>query len=164
MAAFYSASSPLPPGETGAMVSSTLKLGISILNGGNAEVQQVTRVGERVRVGVPKWLPGLPHPHLLPASSAENAGLSEGQEGSGLLPEYPGADADLQVGPCLSSSSAFLGGCVLLPWAIPVLLIVSRARESDLHRGVRILELTRRVSGRPNVTSCKDELQVGAIP
>lgn len=33
---------PFPPGETGAMVSSTLKLGISILNGGNAEVQQVT--------------------------------------------------------------------------------------------------------------------------
>lgn len=32
-----------PPGETGAMVSSTLKLGISILNGGNADVQQVTR-------------------------------------------------------------------------------------------------------------------------
>lgn len=27
-------------GETGAMVSSTLKLGISILNGGNADVQQ----------------------------------------------------------------------------------------------------------------------------
>lgn len=35
-----------PPGETGAMVSSTLKLGISILNGGNADVQQVT---ERTR-------------------------------------------------------------------------------------------------------------------
>lgn len=33
---------PPPPGETGAMVSSTLKLGISILNGGNADVQQVT--------------------------------------------------------------------------------------------------------------------------
>lgn len=30
------------------MVSSTLKLGISILNGGNAEVQQVTRVGGQV--------------------------------------------------------------------------------------------------------------------
>lgn len=33
---------PPAPGETGAMVSSTLKLGISILNGGNADVQQVT--------------------------------------------------------------------------------------------------------------------------
>jgi len=29
-------------GETGCMVSSTLKLGISILNGGNCEVQQVS--------------------------------------------------------------------------------------------------------------------------
>lgn len=28
-------------GEPGAMVSSTLKLGISILNGGNSDVQQV---------------------------------------------------------------------------------------------------------------------------
>lgn len=38
---------PPPPGETGAMVSSTLKLGISILNGGNADVQQVTGEGTR---------------------------------------------------------------------------------------------------------------------
>jgi hypothetical protein len=36
------------------MVSSTLKLGISILNGGNAEVQQVTEgqgIGRRARKG-----------------------------------------------------------------------------------------------------------------
>lgn len=33
-----------------------------------------------------------------PAPSVENAGLSKGQEGSGLLPEYPGADANVQVG------------------------------------------------------------------
>lgn len=38
----------LPPaGETGAMVSSTLKLGISILNGGNADVQQVVGKGSQ---------------------------------------------------------------------------------------------------------------------
>lgn len=80
------------------MVSSTLKLGISILNGGNAEVQQVTRAGAG---GCSLVAPRSLHPHLLLASSAENAGLSEGQEGSGLLPEYPGADADMQVGPCL---------------------------------------------------------------
>lgn len=30
-----------PAGETGPMVSTTLKLGISILNGGNSEVQRV---------------------------------------------------------------------------------------------------------------------------
>lgn len=30
-------------GEPGAMVSSTLKLGISILNGGNSDVQQVNK-------------------------------------------------------------------------------------------------------------------------
>lgn len=34
-------------GEPGAMVSSTLKLGISILNGGNSDVQQVKRPYER---------------------------------------------------------------------------------------------------------------------
>lgn len=33
----------LVSGEPGAMVSSTLKLGISILNGGNSDVQQVKR-------------------------------------------------------------------------------------------------------------------------
>lgn len=89
------------------MVSSTLKLGISILNGGNAEVQQVTRVGGQVSgCGwvFPSGSQVSPTPISLPPSSTENAGLSEGQEGSGLLPEYPGADADMQVGPCLPSS------------------------------------------------------------
>lgn len=32
-------------GETGPMVSTTLKLGISILNGGNSEVQRVSIPG-----------------------------------------------------------------------------------------------------------------------
>lgn len=80
------------------MVSSTLKLGISILNGGNADVQQVTGEGtweEAKRGGGSPVTPTSPAP---PASSVENAGLSEGQEGSGLLPEYPGTDADVQVG------------------------------------------------------------------
>lgn len=88
------------------MVSSTLKLGISILNGGNAEVQQVTRtqdLGRRVKgVGVggcSRVAPRFPPPPSPAASPAENAGLSEGQEGSGLLPEYPGTYADMQVGP-----------------------------------------------------------------
>lgn len=42
---FVPCSPPHPAGETGAMVSSTLKLGISILNGGNANVQQVAGEG-----------------------------------------------------------------------------------------------------------------------
>lgn len=41
--------SPLVSGEPGAMVSSTLKLGISILNGGNSDVQQVNRAYESFR-------------------------------------------------------------------------------------------------------------------
>ena len=43
--------------------------------------------------------------------SAENAGLPEGQEGSWLLPEYPGTDANLQVG---SSAHLQLSGLVWL--------------------------------------------------
>lgn len=49
---FFLSLSLRPPGETGAMVSSTLKLGISILNGGNAEVQQVTESWEE---GLRAW-------------------------------------------------------------------------------------------------------------
>lgn len=37
-------------GEPGAMVSSTLKLGISILNGGNSDVQQVRTPWEDLKV------------------------------------------------------------------------------------------------------------------
>lgn len=40
--------SHLIAGEPGAMVSSTLKLGISILNGGNSDVQQVRKPSESI--------------------------------------------------------------------------------------------------------------------
>jgi hypothetical protein len=43
-----------------------------------------------------------PPPPSPATSTAENAGLPEGQEGSGLLPEYPGADANVQVGVSLT--------------------------------------------------------------
>lgn len=62
-----------------------------------------------------------------PASSAENVGLSEGQEGSWLLPEYTGADADMQVGSSAYLSVKLFGVAVpppLVPFPVPVLLLV----------------------------------------
>lgn len=57
--------------------------------------------------------------------SAENVGLSEGQEGSWLLPEYPGADADMQVGSSIYHLVKLFGATVppLLP--LPVLVLLS---------------------------------------
>lgn len=43
----------LGSGEPGAMVSSTLKLGISILNGGNSDVQQVKTLNSHIFVVTP---------------------------------------------------------------------------------------------------------------
>lgn len=79
-------------GDTGPMVTTTLKLGISILNGGNSEVQRV-RVLESThfRLFQDECLK-----YFTPLL-AENAGVSEGQEGCGLLPESAGTDADMLV-------------------------------------------------------------------
>lgn len=112
------------------MVSSTLKLGISILNGGNADVQQVT---EGTWEGEPKKVRGscvTPSSSSSPTSSAENVGLSEGQERSWLLPEYPGADADMQVGSSEYLLVKLFGVAVpppLVPLPVPVLLLVPGA-------------------------------------
>lgn len=73
-------------GEPGAMVSSTLKLGISILNGGNSDVQQVLKK-DNVQVLCTVLISqqydlNLCGRFLLTRKSsclcAENAGLSEG--------------------------------------------------------------------------------------
>lgn len=59
------------------MVSSTLKLGISILNGGNSDVQQV-RVWPKAYLGR-VFIDDEQHLNPFPRSDfAENAGLSEG--------------------------------------------------------------------------------------
>lgn len=83
-------------GETGPMVTTTLKLGISILNGGNSEVQRVCSQSIKAlamnQMTVTK-LNLISSSPLLP----ENAGVPEGQEGRGLLLESPGTDADLLV-------------------------------------------------------------------
>lgn len=57
------------------------------------------------------------------APSAENAGLSEGQEGSWLLPEYPGADADMQVGSSVYLLVKLFGAAVPL-LLLPLLVLV----------------------------------------
>lgn len=79
------------------MVSTTLKLGISILNGGNSEVQRVCPFNINTynyKFGdTSKEDPLLNYPYLL----TENAGVLKGQEGCGLLFECPGIDADLLV-------------------------------------------------------------------
>lgn len=54
-----------------------------------------------------------------PVPSAENAGLSEGQEGSWLLPEHPGTDADMQVG-CSVFLLAKLFGVAVPPLLVPL--------------------------------------------
>lgn len=61
------------------MVSSTLKLGISILNGGNSDVQQV-RLSPKVDLGRAQIDDDEQPLNCSPAPSvfAENAGLSEG--------------------------------------------------------------------------------------
>lgn len=78
------------------MVTTTLKLGISILNGGNSEVQRVSVSPSR-----PEPLIQFKSPNerssILPPVLPENAGVPAGQEGRGLFLESPGTDADVQV-------------------------------------------------------------------
>lgn len=123
------------------MVSSTLKLGISILNGGNVEVQQVTDAQDLGKNGVGgMWRGGwvsprsLQHPPVSCHFAAENAGLPEGQEGSGLLSEHPGAHANMQVGPL-----AAVQFCSPPTWAA-VVPPPSWARKRDRGRGAQMLE------------------------
>ncbi|XP_054043676.1 LOW QUALITY PROTEIN: ryanodine receptor 1-like, partial [Rissa tridactyla] len=84
-------------GERGAMVSSTLKLGISILNGGNAQVQQVGGGGPRggplspcpgvPRVPTSPWLcvPMSPRPHV-PRSACPRVWVSPCPHGVPMSP------------------------------------------------------------------------------
>lgn len=75
------------------MVSSTLKLGISILNGGNCDVQQV-----RVSPGKSFKCDDEQRQNCFhPSVFTENVGLSEGQKRCWFLPQHSVPDADLQV-------------------------------------------------------------------
>lgn len=83
-------------GETGPMVTTTLKLGISILNGGNSEVQRVCVLCKGLESEEITSSDELKSEFPSPLFS-ENAGIPEGQEGCGLLFKSAGTDADLLV-------------------------------------------------------------------
>lgn len=80
------------PGRLGAMVTVTLKLGISILNGGNILVQQVHPYMCCTRVT--SLLPSDTHCFCF---AAENAGLPEGKKRCGVFQKSVWADDVLQV-------------------------------------------------------------------
>lgn len=81
-----------PPGRLGAMVTVTLKLGISILNGGNILVQQVRP--STCFTCVTSQLPSVTDCFCL---AAENAGLPEGKKRCGIFQKSVWADDVLQV-------------------------------------------------------------------
>lgn len=74
------------------MVTVTLKLGISILNGGNILVQQV-----HPSTGCPCVTSQLPSVTDCFCFAAENAGLPEGQKRCGIFQKSVWADDVLQV-------------------------------------------------------------------
>lgn len=91
-----------PPGRLGPMVTCTLKLGISILNGGNVQVQQVRLYLSRgqllvLSLSVNQWV-RLAFSRLSPTCHyLENAWLPEREKRCRLLQESLRTDAVLQV-------------------------------------------------------------------
>ena len=95
---------PVPPGRLGPMVTCTLKLGISILNGGNVQVQQVRGAARLWSAAAnvhahARHVRHARHAHPLTFLPAENAGLPEGEKRCRFLQESVGTDAVLQVRP-----------------------------------------------------------------